>query len=144
MGLFDFLKKKEKKINQSGNTEKQDRVSKEIESVLCNVNKIMSYRNFFDIKIDRKTIRYVCYISVTLVPKTRPIVRSVILLVTVNLDNIGRELYVTYELEGRSLPLTLSIDSLRDFENTISNDLSKIIIERYNMIMSKRQQQKGT
>jgi|SRR3989344_3913239 len=144
MGLFDFLKKKEKKINQSGNTEKQDRVSKEIESVLCNVNKIMSYRNFFDIKIDRKTIRYVCYISVTLVPKTRPIVRSVILLVTVNLDNIGRELYVTYELEGRSLPLTLSIDSLRDFENRISNDLSKIIIERYNMIMSKRQQQKGT
>jgi len=144
MGLFDFLKKKEKKINQSGNTEKQDRVSKEIESVLCNVNEIMSYRNFFDIKIDRKTIRYVRYISVTLVPKTRPIVRSVILLVTVNLDNIGRELYVTYELEGRSLPLTLSIDSLRDFENRISNDLSKIIIERYNMIMSKRQQQKGT
>ena len=144
MGLFDFLKKKEKKINQSGNTEKRDRVSKEIESVLCNVNEIMSYRNFFDIKIDRKTVRYVRYISVTLVPKTRPIVRSVILLVTVNLDNIGRELYVTYELEGRSLPLTLSIDSLRDFENRISNDMSKIIIERYNMIMSKRQQQKGT
>ena len=140
MGFFDFLKKN----NQSENTEKRNTVSREIELVLCNVNEIMEYRNFFDIKIDRKTIRYVCYISVTLVPKTRPIVRSVILLVTVNLDNIGRELYVTYELEGRSLPLTLSIDSLRDFENTISNDLSKIIIERYNMIMSKRQQQKGT
>jgi len=140
MGFFDFLKKN----NQSENTEKRNTVSREIELVLCNVNEIMEYRNFFDIKIDRKTVRYVRYISVTLVPKTRPIVRSVILLVTVNLDNIGRELYVTYELEGRSLPLTLSIDSLRDFENTISNDLSKIIIERYNMIMSKRQQQKGT
>lgn len=140
MGFFDFLKKN----NQSENTEKRNTVSREIELVLCNVNEIMEYRNFFDIKIDRKTVRYVRYISVTLVPKTRPIVRSVILLVTVNLDNIGRELYVTYELEGRSLPLTLSIDSLRDFENRISNDLSKIIIERYNMIMSKRQQQKGT
>ncbi|MBS3134204.1 hypothetical protein J4214_03150, partial [Candidatus Woesearchaeota archaeon] len=69
MGFFDFLKKN----NQSENTEKRNTVSREIELVLCNVNEIMEYRNFFDIKIDRKTVRYVRYISVTLVPKTRPI-----------------------------------------------------------------------